>query len=102
MSEIVVTPDTFRQYGDIAGRMATTTAVAGSVDQAATVAAVVPVFGLIGQDFLATFAQSQANHLTGVMQLANVYDQTSKAAYHSANAYEGAEGQSSSGFSTAL
>jgi hypothetical protein len=102
MSEIVVAPDTFRQYGDITGQMATTTAVAGSVDQAAIVAAVVPAFGLIGQDFLTAFAYSQANHLAGVLQLANVHEQTSQTAYNSAKAYDGVEGDSCGGFAAAL
>jgi hypothetical protein len=102
MNEIVVTPDTFRRYGDITGQMAATTASAGLVDQAAVIAAVVPAFGLVGQDFLAAFAYSQANHLAGVMQLANVHEQTSQTAYNSAEAYDGVEDDSSRGFAAVL
>jgi hypothetical protein len=98
MSEISVAPETFRQYGSITGDMAATVAGVGAVDQAATVAAVAPVFGLIGQDFLTSFAYSQANHFAGVNALANVYEQTSLTAHNSAAAYENVEGDSAGGF----
>jgi hypothetical protein len=98
MSEIVVAPETFRQYGDIANEMAATVAGVGNVDQAATVAAVVPVFGLIGQDFLGAFAVTQANHLFAVNQLAGVHAATAATAKAGADAYDATEGNTSSGF----
>ena len=101
MSTLRVEPNTFRQYGDIAAGMATTVAAAGAVDQAASVAAAVPVFGLIGQEFLASFAYAQANHFTAVGQLANVFAGTSAAAHTAAATYTRSEQDSAAGFSTA-
>ncbi|MQY24973.1 type VII secretion target [Nocardia aurantia] len=93
-----VDPQVFRQYGDIAQGSAATVAVAGAVDQASSIAAAVPVFGLIGQEFLASFALAQNNHLTAVTQLANVMAGTAQASHGAAAAYEHAEAHSSEGF----
>lgn len=100
MDTLQVQPNTFRQYGDIAAGMAATVAAAGTVDQAASVAAATPVFGLIGQEFLASFAYAQANHFAAVNQLANVFAGTSAAAHGAADAYTHAEQQSTAGFAT--
>ena len=101
MSDIVVEPDTYRRYGEVTGQAAGVVAAAGAVDQAATIAAAVPVFGLIGQEFLASFAYAQANHFASVATLVQSYSGTSDIAYASANAYEGNENASASNF-TAL
>jgi hypothetical protein len=98
MSDIVVAPDTFRKYGEVANEMAARTASVGAVDQAAIIAAALPVFGLIGQDFLAAFAGAQANHFAGVAQLAEVHAATAATAHAGANAYQAAEHASSNGF----
>ncbi|WP_348537884.1 type VII secretion target [Nocardia brasiliensis] len=63
-------------------------ATAGAVDQAATIATVVPVFGLIGQEFLAAFAFAQANHLSSVAELAAVHAGTALTAHQAASTYE--------------
>jgi hypothetical protein len=85
---INVRPQTFRQYGDISAGMATTVAAAGAVDQAASVTAAVPIFGLIGQEFLAGFAYAQANHFAAVADLVDNYATTAAAAHGSAALYE--------------
>ncbi|WP_308163057.1 type VII secretion target [Nocardia alni] len=96
-----VQPKTFQQYGDIAQNMATTVAAAGAVDQAASVAAAATVFGLIGQDFLASFAYAQANNFSSILQLANVFDNTSTAAHTAAAAYSKTEQHNAAGFTDA-
>lgn len=98
MSDIDVTPDTLRQYGDIMTQVASSVAAAGAVDQATTVAATVSVFGLIGQEFLAAFAFAQANHFASFGTLVQSYSGTSAVAYTSAKAYEDNENNSAKAF----
>ncbi|GAA5063124.1 hypothetical protein GCM10023318_47440 [Nocardia callitridis] len=74
--------------------MATTVATVGNVDQVATVGAAVPVFGLIGQDFLASFAYAQANHISSVNELAAVHAGSALTAYQSADRYQNTDGAS--------
>ena len=88
MNHVQVTPDALRAYGDSSAAMAASVAGAGSVDQAATMAACVPVFGLIGQEFLLSFAGSQANHLSSMMELAGVHAGTALTAHEAAGTYE--------------
>ncbi|MCM6776091.1 type VII secretion target [Nocardia sp. CDC159] len=88
MDVVAATPDAIRRYGDASAAMAATTATVGAVDQAATMAAAVPVFGLIGQDFLLSFAYAQANHLASVSELAAVHAGTAVTAYEGAATYE--------------
>ncbi|MBF6327525.1 type VII secretion target [Nocardia transvalensis] len=98
MSELVAVPDAIRRYGDAAATMAAQTATAGAVNQTATMAAAIPVFGLIGQDFLATFAVAQANNLQSVAELAAVHAMTAVTAHESAATYEVADGGSAAQF----
>ncbi|MBF6087101.1 hypothetical protein [Nocardia cyriacigeorgica] len=91
MSDLVATPDAIRRYGDAAAAMATSVATAGSVDQAATMAVAAPVFGLIGQEFLVSYAIAQGNHLSSVMELAGVHAATAVTAHQSAAAYEASD-----------
>lgn len=100
MTDVLVDPNTFRQYGDISAGMASTVAAAGAVDQAASVAAAVPVFGLIGQDFLVSFAYAQANHFQSVNQLAALFGSTATAAHGAATDYEQTEQRSAAAFGT--
>ncbi|QBS43428.1 type VII secretion target [Nocardia sp. CS682] len=88
MNVVNVQPQTFRQYGDISEGMAAAVAVAGAVDQAAVVAAAAPVFGLIGQEFLVSFAYAQANHLTAVGELVTNFAGTALTAHAAARSYE--------------
>jgi hypothetical protein len=64
------------------------------------VAATVPVFGLIGQDFLAAFAYAQANHFASLGTLVQSYSGTSAVSAASAKAYEDNERASASAFTT--
>ncbi|MFE7796283.1 type VII secretion target [Nocardia sp. NPDC057440] len=101
MSELVATPDAIRRYGDAAAAMATGVATAGAFDQAATIAAAVPVFGLIGQDFLMSFAYAQGNHVSSVFELAAVHAGTALTAHQGATAYEVNEATSIAEFGAA-
>lgn len=101
MNTLRVESSAFRQYGDVAATMATTVATAGAIDQAASVAAAVPTFGLIGQEFLAAFAYAQANHFTAVNQLAGAFANTSAAAHIAADAFTRTEQHSADGFTIA-
>lgn len=80
MSEITAVPVAIEAYADTAALMSAAVASAGSINAAANVAQMVPVFGLIGQEFLLAFAQAQAGHLFGVGQLAAVHAGTAAAA----------------------
>ncbi|MEV0293224.1 type VII secretion target [Nocardia sp. NPDC050710] len=101
MSDLVATPDAIRRYGDAAVAMATGVATAGAFDQTATIAATVPVFGLIGQDFLFAFAHAQGNHASSVLELAAVHAATAMTAHQGAAAYEASERASIDGFGAA-
>ncbi|WP_227998548.1 hypothetical protein [Nocardia australiensis] len=101
MSDVVAAPDAIRQYGAASAAMATGVATAGTVDQAATVAAAVPVFGLIGQDFLMSFAFAQGNHIASVLELAGVHAGTALTAHEGAAAYEAIEAASITEFGAA-
>ncbi|MEU1206807.1 type VII secretion target [Nocardia sp. NPDC056611] len=92
MSHLVATPDAIRAYGDASAAMATAVASAAAVDQVATVAALVPVFGLIGQDFLLSYAGAQGNHLSSVAELAAVHAGTAVTAHEAAASYEAVDG----------
>jgi hypothetical protein len=92
MSEILVASDAIRAYGDANAIMAADVVVAGATNQAATIAAAIPIFGLIGQDFLA--------NLTSVVELAHVYGMSAVAAYEGAALYDTTEAASVTDFGT--
>lgn len=78
-----------RNYGDSAAEVSSRIAGAGAIDLAANIAALTPVFGAIGADFLAMFGVAQANHAKSVLQLAEHYGATAVAAHATAGEYEG-------------
>ncbi|MEU2090938.1 type VII secretion target [Nocardia beijingensis] len=98
MNVLNVQPQTFRRYGEISDGMAATAAAAGVVDQAAVIAAAVPVFGLIGQEFLTSFAYAQANHFTALAQLVDILTTTADTARGAAASYELTEQHSAAEF----
>jgi hypothetical protein len=59
MTNLFAVPEAIRGYGNAAATMAGQTLAVGMVSQADTIAAAIPVFGLIGHDFLASFAAAQ-------------------------------------------
>lgn len=98
MTDLVAESHVVRTFGDASAALAVETAVAGAVNQAALIAAAIPVFGLIGQDFLAAFAYAQANNLMSVNELAAVHAATALTSYEGATAYELTEEASAADF----
>ncbi|MFD3705571.1 type VII secretion target [Nocardia sp. NPDC058658] len=86
---------TIAEFGSAHAGMASTVA-ASAFEQGALVAAVAPVFGLIGQDFLAAFSGAAGNHLTTLGEIAAVHAGTSVTAFEAAGLYTSTD-QASSG-----
>jgi len=84
-------PDEIRAYGSVAAGAAAHIAATEGLDVAANVAALTPVFGVIGADFLATYAATQATHAGSVAALANVFAGTGSVAHAIAAAYDAAD-----------
>ncbi|UGT39692.1 hypothetical protein LTV02_27010 [Nocardia yamanashiensis] len=98
MDKLVASTDAIRAYGEANAALATTVASAAAVDQSATLAAVIPVFGLIGQEFLVSFAGAQANHFASTAELAHVYAGTALAAHEAAAIHDTTEAVSGHDF----
>ncbi|MBU3062978.1 hypothetical protein KO481_15780 [Nocardia sp. NEAU-G5] len=98
---VVMDADLLRQFGDLHLTQGAMTQTAGAIDQAATIAAAVPVFGPIGSEFLAAYAGAQANHSRAVAQLTEVYEATGAAAHAGAAGYDLTELESSTPFAAA-
>lgn len=91
MNGFSAVPDDIRGYGDIAAGAAAHIAATEGADVAANVAALAPVFGVIGADFLATYATTQATHAGSVAALSSVFAGTGAVAHAIAAAYEGSD-----------
>ncbi|MGO4615620.1 hypothetical protein AB4305_14685 [Nocardia sp. 2YAB30] len=100
MNTIVAASDAIHGYGNAQAAMAVEVATAGAANQAATIAAAIPVFGLIGQDFLAAFAGAQANNMMSVAELAHVHGMTAVVAHESGATYDLTDDASASDFRT--
>ncbi|WP_067819119.1 hypothetical protein [Nocardia inohanensis] len=98
MDKLVASTDAIRAYGEANAALATTVASAAAVDQAASLAAVIPVFGLIGQEFLLSYAGAQANHVASTAELAHVYAGTALAAHEAAGLHDSTEAASGHDF----
>lgn len=85
---IRVTPAALRDYAGTAGGISSALSVVGAVDAARNLAIMAPVFGLIGEDFLAAFAVAQANHIKGITDLAAYFGAHATNATSNAKAYE--------------
>ncbi|MFD3507577.1 hypothetical protein [Nocardia sp. NPDC058666] len=75
-------------FGSTQATTAAQIAGAAGIDSATALASAVPVFGLIGQDFLIAFAQAQANYLLSTAEIAAVHGQTAASAFAGVAAYE--------------
>lgn len=98
MSNLVAAPQAIRGYGDASAAMASAVSAAATVDQAAVLASVIPVFGLIGQEFLLSFVGAQGNHYAASTELAAVFAGTALTAHEAAASYESVETDSSVDF----
>ncbi|QNG18943.1 ESX-1 secretion-associated protein [Rhodococcus triatomae] len=91
MSDVTVETAGIRQFGASAAQSAEQITSAAGIDLAANLAALAPVLGPIGADFLASFATAQANHAKAVAELAAHYVATSSAAFSTADEYDGTD-----------
>ncbi|RVW04033.1 ESX-1 secretion-associated protein [Rhodococcus xishaensis] len=91
MNGFSAAPDEIRAYGSIAAGAAAHIAATEGLEVAANVAALTPVFGVIGADFLATYATTQATHAGSVAALAHSYAGTGSVAHAIAAAYDAAD-----------
>ncbi len=73
MDNVTVVPEVVETFGATSAAMAAAVGAAGSINAAVNTAVMVPVFGVIGQEFLASFIVAQANHLLSVGNLAAVH-----------------------------
>ena len=80
MNHVTVTPEVLEGFAATNAAIGTAVAAAGSVNAAANTAVMIPVFGLIGQEFLAAFIAAQANHLFAVGNLSAVHAATAASA----------------------
>ncbi|GAA5054078.1 type VII secretion target [Nocardia callitridis] len=91
MSDLSVETEAVRAFaatnqgiaGDIAG--------AANFDAVRNVSALVPVFGLIGADYLAMFAAAQVLQAKDINDLAGKYNKLSESAFSSAAAFDGVD-----------
>ncbi|WP_433205008.1 hypothetical protein ACQP1G_17175 [Nocardia sp. CA-107356] len=86
-------------YGSTHAAMAANVAGAAGTNAAAAVASAVPVFGLIGQDFLTAFIFALGNNLWSSAEIAAVHAGTAAISAQGAAAYEGGEAASAVSFS---
>ncbi|WP_431817577.1 type VII secretion target [Gordonia jacobaea] len=76
MDNVTVTPEVLEGFAVTNVAIGTAVGAAGTINAAANTAAMIGVFGLIGQEFLAAFITAQANHLAAVGSLAAVHAST--------------------------
>ncbi|QTJ69396.1 ESX-1 secretion-associated protein [Rhodococcus sp. ZPP] len=88
MSDVFVVTDGIRRYGATAAQAAEQISSAAAIDLGADLAALAPVFGPIGADFLASFAVAQGNHAKSVAELASHYAHTAVASGATADSYD--------------
>ncbi|MFT4396802.1 type VII secretion target [Gordonia lacunae] len=102
MTNVKVTPEVLEGFAATNAAMATAVGTAGSIDAAANTAAMVPVFGLIGQEFLAAFIAAQASHLMSVGQLAAVHAATAASTAAGLAEFEGTDASSAAAIGSVL
>ncbi|TQC44774.1 ESX-1 secretion-associated protein [Rhodococcus sp. WS4] len=100
MSDVFVVTDGIRNYGATAAQAAEQISSAAALDLGTNLAALAPVFGPIGADFLASFAAAQANHAKSVAELATHYAQTALAAHTTADSYDSVDGTTGAALGT--
>lgn len=102
MSEVTVLPEAVQAFGATSGAMASAVGAAGAINAAANTAVMVPVFGLIGQEFLASFIVAQANHLLAVGNVAAVHAGTAVATFAGLERFDGDDATSASAIRSVL
>jgi hypothetical protein len=87
-TDIYALPGRIRGYGQTAGTVGTAIASAGALDLGAHLAALSPVFGAIGTEFLGAFGAAHITHTVSIGELASHFDATALAAEAAAAGYE--------------
>ncbi len=92
MSEqLSVETDALRAFAATHEGIAAQIAGAGNMDTARHVAAMTPVFGIIGADYLAMFAAAQLLHCQNINDLSQRVGDIGQAAFGSAATYDGTD-----------
>jgi hypothetical protein len=94
MSDLSVDTDAVRAFATTNAGVAGDIAGAGNFDAVANVAALTPVFGLIGVDYLVAFAAAQVLQARDINELSGKYAELSNKVFTAAGAYDGNEGSS--------
>ncbi|NEW40524.1 ESX-1 secretion-associated protein [Nocardia cyriacigeorgica] len=88
MSDVSVETEGLRAFGATNAAIAGDIAGAGNMDVVASVSAMTPVFGLIGADYLLSFAAAQVLQARDINDLSDKYTKLSQAAFSSAANYD--------------
>ncbi len=88
MADLSVETDAVRAFATTNAGVASEIAGAGNFDAIQNVAALTPVFGLIGADYLLAFAAAQVLQAKDINDLSAKYDKLSKSAFTAAAAFE--------------
>jgi hypothetical protein len=91
MSDLSVETEAVRAFAATNAGVAGDVAGAGNFDAVANVAAMTPVFGLIGADYLLMFAAAQVLQTKDINELSAKYTKLSQAAFSSATAFDGTD-----------
>ncbi|MFE7742381.1 type VII secretion target [Nocardia sp. NPDC057455] len=88
MSDLSVETEAVRAFAATNAGIAGDLAGAGNFDAVKNVSALVPVFGLIGADYLAMFAAAQVLQAKDINDLSAKYAKLSDSAFNAATAYD--------------
>jgi hypothetical protein len=91
MSDLSVETEAVRAFAATNAGVAGDVAGAGNFDAVANVAAMTPVFGLIGADYLLMFAAAQVLQTKDINELSAKYTKLSQAVFSSATAFDGTD-----------
>ncbi|WP_024795850.1 type VII secretion target [Tomitella biformata] len=91
MTEFLASTARIRQFASQLGSAGGDVATVGGMDVAASVAALGPVFGLIGADFVTVFGAAQTSHAASIGKLAAVLTASGDTANAIATVYDGNE-----------
>ncbi|MCU1643413.1 MAG: hypothetical protein JWN03_3688 [Nocardia sp.] len=78
-------------YGTTHAGIAAQVAGAAAADSISALASAVPMFGLIGQDFLLAFAGAQGNYMSSAAEIAAVHGETAISAFSAVGTYSGTD-----------
>ncbi|UGT43018.1 ESX-1 secretion-associated protein [Nocardia yamanashiensis] len=101
MADLSVDTTAVRTFAAAQDGVAADIAGAGGLDTVSHVAAMTPVFGLIGADFLASFAVAELLHDKDINALSGRFAKIGQAAFGSAGAYESTDGDFAAGLGAA-